>query len=107
MRVVPHAGLRQIVIAIRCFLIRADRPPRACQGLLRSTMLTTDKITETSMSTPTTVAGGALEPNPNKLIAAAAANSKNVLAPISPDGAATQCASSAARLSRLAYHQLT
>ena len=57
------------------------------------TIRTTDSITGTSISTPTTVASAAPDWKPNRLIAAATASSKKLLAPISAEGAATQCAS--------------
>jgi hypothetical protein len=46
---------------------------------------TTDSITGTSISTPTTVASAVPEPKPNRLMAVATASSKKFLAPISPD----------------------
>jgi hypothetical protein len=64
--------------------------------LLAFTICTTDSITGTSISTPTTVASAAPESKPNRLMAAATASSKKLLAPISAEGAATQCASPAA-----------
>jgi hypothetical protein len=57
------------------------------------TTRTTSSITGTSISTPTTVASAAPESKPNRLMAAATASSKKLLAPISADGQATQCAS--------------
>ena len=71
--------------------------PRSYQPLERFTIHTTDSMTGTSMRTPTTVASAAPELNPNRLIAAATASSKKLLAPISAEGAATQCASPVAR----------
>jgi hypothetical protein len=53
-------------------------------------MATTDSMTGTSTSTPTTVANAAPDSSPNKLIAAATASSKKLDAPISADGAARQ-----------------
>ena len=50
-------------------------------------------MTGTSISTPTTVASAAPELNPKRLIAAATASSKKLLAPISAEGPATQCCS--------------
>ena len=64
------------------------------------TMRTTDSITGTSTSTPTTVASAAPESKPNRLIAAATASSKKLLAPISAEGAAAACAEPQARLSQ-------
>jgi hypothetical protein len=46
---------------------------------------------KTSTSTPTTVASAAPESNPNKVMAAATASSKKLLAPISAEGHATSC----------------
>ena len=76
--------------------MRADPllvPPRVAP-----TIFTTDSITGTSISTPTTVASAAPESKPNRLIAVATASSKKLLAPISADGAATQCATPKRRL---------
>lgn len=63
-------------------------------------MRTSESITGTSTSTPTTVASAAPEENPNRLIAVATASSKKLLAPISAEGAATQWATPKRRLSR-------
>jgi hypothetical protein len=54
------------------------------------TISTTDSMTGTSISTPTTVARAAPESKPKTLMAAATASSKTLLAPISAEGAATQ-----------------
>jgi len=54
--------------------------------LLALTILTTESITGTSTRTPTTVASTAPDSNPNRLIAAATASSKKLLAPINADG---------------------
>jgi hypothetical protein len=56
-------------------------------------MATTDSMTGTSISTPTTVASAAPDSKPNSAMAAATASSKKLLAPISAEGPATQCAS--------------
>src|SRR5208283_6043270 len=76
------------------------RLPFSYQPLLRLTIHTTVSMTGTSMRTPTTVASAAPELKPNRLIAAATASSKKLLAPISADGPATQCCSPASRLRR-------
>ena len=52
------------------------------QGLVRLTIQTTDSITGTSTSTPTTVASAAPEYRPKTLMAAATVRSKKLLAPI-------------------------
>lgn len=54
-----------------------------------SAILTSDSITGTSTSTPTTVARAAPDCIPNREMATATANSKKLLAPIMPAGAAT------------------
>lgn len=51
-------------------------------------ILTNINITGTSTSTPTTVANAAPDCKPNREIATATANSKKLLAPIIPAGAA-------------------
>ena len=56
---------------------------------LRLTNATTDSITGTSTSTPTTVASAAPDLKPNRLMAAATASSKKLEAPISAEGPAT------------------
>ena len=56
-------------------------------------------MTGTSIKTPTTVARAAPDSKPNRLMAAATASSKKLLAPISADGAATPCASHTCRSS--------
>jgi hypothetical protein len=68
--------------------------------LLELTTLTTSSITGTSISTPTTVANAAPDSKPNRLMAAATASSKKLLAPISAEGQATLCFSPTARLSQ-------
>src|SRR3546814_3307583 len=65
------------------------RAPCSYQPRERFTMLTTESITGTSTSTPTTVASAAPEFSPNRLIAAATASSKKLDAPIRAAGAAT------------------
>src|SRR5271165_5731446 len=77
----------------------ADFAPSSYQPFDRLTIHTTVSMTGTSISTPTTVARAAPELKPNRLIAAATANSKKLLAPISADGPATQCCSPVARFS--------
>ena len=72
---------------------RRTEAPASYQPRVLFTILTTDSITGTSISTPTTVASAAPELKPNRLMAAATASSKKLLAPMSADGAATQCAS--------------
>jgi hypothetical protein len=58
---------------------------RTYQALLRFAIHTTDNITGTSISTPTTVASAAPEWKPNRLMAAATASSKKFEAPIGID----------------------
>ncbi len=79
---------------------RATEGPRSYQPLLAFTIFTTESMTGTSIRTPTTVASAAPEEKPNRPMAAATASSKKLLAPISAEGAATQCCSPAARFSR-------
>jgi len=52
------------------------------------TTRTTSSITGTSISTPTTVASAAPDWKPNRLMAAATASSKKLLAPINAEGQA-------------------
>src|SRR5690606_9525065 len=66
--------------------------PAAYQPLLELTIRTTESITGTSTRTPTTVASAAPECTPNTATAVATDSSKKLLAPISADGPATQCA---------------
>jgi ACR3 family arsenite transporter len=73
--------------------------PASYQALLRFTTRTTSSITGTSISTPTTVASAAPDSKPNRLMAAATASSKKLLAPISAEGQATLCASPSRRFS--------
>ena len=73
---------------------------RSYQPRVRLTIFTTDSITGTSINTPTTVASAAPDWKPNRLMAAVTASSKKLLAPISADGPATQCATPKRRLSR-------
>ena len=79
-------------------MLAAPRP--SYHPLLELTTFTTNSMTGTSISTPTTVASAAPELKPNKLIAAATANSKKFEAPISADGQATLCFSPNARFRR-------
>src|SRR6478752_1435850 len=60
--------------------------PFAYHPLVAFTTRTTSSITGTSISTPTTVASAAPDSKPKRLIAAATASSKKLLAPISADG---------------------
>jgi len=53
--------------------------------------LTTTSITGTSIRTPTTVAKAAPKLKPKRLMAAATAGSKKLLAPISAEGQAMLC----------------
>src|ERR1035437_5131569 len=80
--------------------------PASYQPRVRFTIFTTESMTGTSIRTPTTVASAAPELKPKRLIAAATANSKKLLAPISADGAAMQCASPEARFRRYASPEL-
>src|SRR3989337_994744 len=64
----------------------------------RFTMCTTESITGTSTSTPTTVASAAPELRPKSVIAAATASSKKLLAPMSAEGPATLWATRKRRL---------
>jgi hypothetical protein len=75
------------------------RAPFSYQPVLLLMIQTTLSITGTSISTPTTVASAAPELKPNRLMAAATASLKKLLAPISADGPATQCSSPDSRLS--------
>ena len=70
-------------LATRCRTVA----PASYQPRVLFTIFTTDSITGTSIRTPTTVASAAPELNPKRLIAAATANSKKLLAPISAEGA--------------------
>jgi len=63
---------------------RAATRPFSYQPLERFTIQTTESITGTSISTPTTVASAAPDWKPNRLIAAATASSKKLDAPITP-----------------------
>ena len=75
------------------FLVRdalLDAGPRLVPPRVLFTILTTDSMTGTSIKTPTTVASAAPNSKPKRLIAAATASSKKLLAPIKADGAATQ-----------------
>ena len=55
----------------------------------RRTRWTTESMTGTSTSTPTTVASAAPDWKPKRAIAVATASSKKLLAPISAEGPAT------------------
>ena len=62
---------------------------RSYQRRERRTIWTTESITGTSISTPTTVASAAPDWKPNRAMAVATASSKKLLAPISAEGPAT------------------
>src|SRR5690606_38636562 len=62
------------------FIFVVTRLPRSYQPLERFTIHTTESMTGTSTSTPTTVARAAPELKPNRLMAAATASSKKLLA---------------------------
>ena len=79
---------------------------RSYHDSLALTMRTTVSMTGTSINTPTTVASAAPELKPKRLIAAATASSKKLLAPISADGPATQCATPNCRFNRYASPEL-
>ena len=74
--------------------------PRSYQPREPFTILTTDSITGTSISTPTTVASAAPDSNPNRAMAVATASSKKLDAPISADGPATHHATPRRRFTR-------
>jgi hypothetical protein len=76
------------------------------QPRLAFTTRTTSSITGTSISTPTTVGSAAPDSNPNRLIAAATASSKKLLAPINAEGHATSCASPTRRFNQYASAEL-
>src|SRR6185312_11884980 len=78
---------------------RRHQAVRSYQPRLLSTMRTTDSMTGTSTSTPTTVARAAPDWKPKRAIAAATASSKKFDAPISADGQATECGTPSARFS--------
>jgi ArsR family transcriptional regulator len=78
--------------------VRLTAGPASYQSFDALTIFTTLSITGTSIRTPTTVATAAPELRPKIPMAAAIASSKKLLAPISADGAATQCASPVHRL---------
>src|SRR5882762_8098654 len=87
--------------ACASFLTATETPaPASYQPLDSFTRWTTESITGTSTSTPTTVASAAPELSPNRLMAAATASSKKLLAPISAAGAATHQATPKRRLSQ-------
>ena len=89
-----HAHVRAYLVDRR-FALPASYQPRDS-----FTRWTTESITGTSTSTPTTVASAAPELRPNRLMAAATASSKKLLAPISAAGAATHQATPKRRLSQ-------
>ncbi len=82
----------------------SDRPlhpaVRSYQGRVRRTIRTTDSITGTSTSTPTTVARAAPAWKPNSAMAVATASSKKLDAPISAEGPATHHATPSRRFSQ-------
>lgn len=88
-RVVVHDPVGGLVGLFAAPLLRLTAAPLAHQPRVAFTIFTTLSITGTSISTPTTVASAAPEEKPNRLIAAATASSKKLLAPIRADGAAT------------------
>src|SRR5690625_5719184 len=67
------------------------------QPLVRLAKATSESITGTSMSTPTTVASAAVEVRPKRLMATATASSKKLEVPIIAAGAATLNGSLSAR----------
>jgi len=71
---------------MRCRTARPD----SYQDLLALVIFTTESMTGTSTSTPTTVARAAPDSKPNSTMAVATASSKKLLAPISAEGPATQ-----------------
>ena len=95
----PNRETLKDLIARAGLTVRAALPS-SYQRLLALAIRTTDSMTGTSISTPTTVARAAPDEKPKMLIAAATASSKKLLAPINAEGAATQCASPVIRLSR-------
>src|SRR5690606_23325694 len=80
--------------------LTASRAGRSYQSRERLTTRTTSSITGTSISTPTTVASAAPDWKPNRLMAAATASSKKLLAPIRAEGPAMLCFSPTLRLSQ-------
>ena len=70
---------------VRTLTVRTSRSGIICTGMRIAAMI------PSTTSTPTTVASAAPDCRPNRLMAAATASSKKLLAPISADGAATQC----------------
>ena len=87
-RSAARSRLMQKQSALSASIMR--RLPRTSRWL-RLTTPPPSSITGTSISTPTTVASAAPDSKPNRLIAAATASSKKLLAPISADGPATLC----------------
>ena len=77
-----------------------QRQARSYQRRVRSTIRTTESMTGTSISTPTTVASAAPEFRPKSAIAVATASSKKLLAPINAEGPATQKADPSCRFSQ-------
>jgi hypothetical protein len=80
--------------------------PLSYQPLLPFTIFTTDSMTGTSTSTPTTVASAAPDSKPNRTMAVATASSKKLLAPIRAEGAATQCATPKVQFKKYARPEL-
>lgn len=68
--------------------MRRTALPQSYHPLVALTIFTTESMTGTSTRTPTTVASAAPDLNTNRLMAAATANSKKLLAPIKEEGAA-------------------
>src|SRR3972149_9899614 len=85
---------------------QAGTSVRSYQALVTFTMRTTDSMTGTSISTPTTVASAAPDSNPKRLIAVATASSKKLLAPINAEGHAMPCATPNLRFSQYASAEL-
>ena len=85
------SALSQLRIFLRLFdhifrlATRRTAAPASYQPRVLFTIFTTESMTGTSIKTPTTVARAAPELNPKRLIAAATANSKKLLAPISAE----------------------
>ena len=97
----PDRGARGVSFApfygLERDALRTGLLPVSYQPRVAFTTLTTSSITGTSISTPTTVASAAPDSKPNRLIAAATASSKKLLAPISADGQAIACCSPSLR----------
>ncbi|MCY1550027.1 hypothetical protein D9M68_862390 [compost metagenome] len=101
-RVARRAAVRVVVDrdGTHAGCLAALRGACSYQARERLTTRTTSSITGTSISTPTTVASAAPDWKPNRLMAAATASSKKLLAPISAEGQAMLCFSPTLRLSQ-------